>query len=116
MLEAYTLPAAALALGAGLLALRRRPGLTSWPALGPGLGAAFLPSLVSVLVSGEPQPWRRLALGAAALAVVLGGRPGAGRRLWCWARPRWCRWRCTSWPGAGTCRPAGSSWEWVGCC
>ncbi|MEW2591832.1 hypothetical protein AB0893_15575 [Micromonospora aurantiaca] len=73
VLEAYTLPAAALALGAGLLALRRRPGLTSWLALGPGLGAAFLPSLVSVLVSGEPQPWRRLALGAAALAVVLGG-------------------------------------------
>ncbi|MFF0874703.1 SCO7613 C-terminal domain-containing membrane protein [Micromonospora aurantiaca (nom. illeg.)] len=81
VLEAYTLPAAALALGAGLLALRRRPGLTSWLALGPGLGAAFLPSLVSVLVSGEPQPWRRLALGAAALAVVLGG---AARR---WQAP-----------------------------
>ncbi|MBU8856840.1 MULTISPECIES: hypothetical protein [unclassified Micromonospora] len=81
VLEAYTLPAAALALGAGLLALRRRSGLTSWPALGPGLAAAFLPSLVSVLVSGEPQPWRRLALGAAALAVVLGG---AARR---WQAP-----------------------------
>ncbi|MEU9512809.1 SCO7613 C-terminal domain-containing membrane protein [Micromonospora sp. NPDC048169] len=79
--EAYTLSAAALALGAGLLALRRRPGLTSWLALGPGLVAAFLPSLVSVLVSGEPQPWRRLALGAAALAVVLGG---AARR---WQAP-----------------------------
>ncbi|MGC4897512.1 SCO7613 C-terminal domain-containing membrane protein [Micromonospora sp. DT31] len=73
VLEAYTVPAAALALGAGLLALRRRPGLTSWLALGPGLGAALLPSLVSVLVAGEPQPWRRLALGAAALVVVLGG-------------------------------------------
>ncbi|WP_223201320.1 SCO7613 C-terminal domain-containing membrane protein [Micromonospora sp. M42] len=81
MLEAYTLPAAALALGAGLLALRRRPGLTSWLTLGPALGAAFLPSLVSVLVSGEPQPWRRLALGAAAVAVVLGG---AARR---WQAP-----------------------------
>ncbi|MEU1810109.1 SCO7613 C-terminal domain-containing membrane protein [Micromonospora aurantiaca (nom. illeg.)] len=81
VLEAYTLPAAVLALGAGLLALRRRPGLTSWLALGPGLAAAFLPSLVSVLVSGEPQPWRRLALGAAALAVVLGG---AARR---WQAP-----------------------------
>ncbi|MCM1019031.1 SCO7613 C-terminal domain-containing membrane protein, partial [Micromonospora sp. XM-20-01] len=81
VLEAYTLPAAALALGAGLLALRRRPGLTSWLTLGPALGAAFLPSLVSVLVSGEPQPWRRLALGAAAVAVVLGG---AARR---WQAP-----------------------------
>ncbi|KAB1907992.1 hypothetical protein F8279_08545 [Micromonospora sp. AMSO1212t] len=73
VLEAYTLPAAALALGAGVLALRRRPGLTSWLALGPGLGAALLPSLVSVLVLGEPQPWRRLALGAAAVAVVFAG-------------------------------------------
>ncbi|MCZ7427517.1 hypothetical protein O7607_17410 [Micromonospora sp. WMMA1949] len=81
VLEAYTLPAAALALGAGLLALRRRPGLTSWLTLGPGLGAAFLPSLVSVLALGEPQPWRRLALGAAAVAVVLGG---AARR---WQAP-----------------------------
>ncbi|WP_439427215.1 SCO7613 C-terminal domain-containing membrane protein [Micromonospora sp. LA-10] len=81
VLEAYTLPAAALALGAGVLALRRRPGLTSWLALGPGLGAALLPSLVSVLVLGEPQPWRRLALGAAAVAVVLAG---AARR---WQAP-----------------------------
>ncbi|MFE2614945.1 SCO7613 C-terminal domain-containing membrane protein [Micromonospora chalcea] len=81
VLEAYTLPAAALALGAGVLALRRRPGLTSWLALGPGLGAALLPSLVSVLVLGEPQPWRRLALGAAAVAVVFAG---AARR---WQAP-----------------------------
>ncbi|MFI7213921.1 SCO7613 C-terminal domain-containing membrane protein [Micromonospora maritima] len=73
VLEAYTVPAAVLALAAGLVALRHRPGLTSWLALGPGLGAALLPSLVSVLVSGEPQPWRRLALGLAALGVVLGG-------------------------------------------
>ncbi|MDO3684218.1 SCO7613 C-terminal domain-containing membrane protein [Micromonospora sp. C28ISP2-4] len=81
VLEAYTLPAAALAVGAGLLALRHRPGLTSWLALGPGLGAALLPSLVSVLVLGEPQPWRRLALGAAAVAVVFAG---AARR---WQAP-----------------------------
>ncbi|SBT46920.1 SCO7613 C-terminal domain-containing membrane protein [Micromonospora auratinigra] len=73
VLEAYTAPAAALALGAGLLALRTRPGLTSWLALGPGLAAALLPSLVSVLVAAEPQPWRRLALGVVALAAVLGG-------------------------------------------
>ncbi|MDO3702293.1 hypothetical protein Q3W71_11455 [Micromonospora sp. C28SCA-DRY-2] len=73
VLEAYTLPAAALALGAGTLALRTRPGLNSWLALGPGLAAGLLPSLVSVLVAPEPQPWRRLLLGAAALAVVLSG-------------------------------------------
>ncbi|WP_433312573.1 SCO7613 C-terminal domain-containing membrane protein [Micromonospora sp. CA-269861] len=73
VVEAYTLPAAALAVGAGLLALRTRPGLTSWPALGPGLVAALLPSLVSVLVGPDPQPWRRLLLGAAATGAVLAG-------------------------------------------
>ncbi|MGK5676148.1 SCO7613 C-terminal domain-containing membrane protein, partial [Micromonospora sp. URMC 106] len=73
VLEAYTVPAAVLALGAGVAALRTRPGLTSWLALGPGLAAALLPSLVSVLVAPDPQPWRRLLLGAAALGTVLAG-------------------------------------------
>ncbi|WFE31920.1 hypothetical protein [Micromonospora sp. WMMD975] len=73
VLEAYTVPLAVLALGAGLVALRHRPGLTSWLALGPGLGAALLPSLVSVLAAPDPQPLRRLALGVAALSAVLGG-------------------------------------------
>ncbi|MEU7616937.1 hypothetical protein AB0B27_12685, partial [Micromonospora rifamycinica] len=73
LLEAYTLPAAGLTLVAGLLALRARPGLTSWLALGPALAAGLLPSLVSVLVAPDPQPWRRLLLGAAALGVVLVG-------------------------------------------
>ncbi|MEU5724005.1 hypothetical protein ABZ783_19560 [Micromonospora sp. NPDC047738] len=81
VLEAYTVPAAALALGAGLVALRTRPGLNSWLALGPGLAAALLPSLVSVLAAPDPQPWRRLALGVVALGVVLGG---AARR---WQAP-----------------------------
>ncbi|MER7416297.1 hypothetical protein ABT346_05835 [Micromonospora peucetia] len=73
LLEAYTVPVAALALVAGVVALRNRPGLTSWLALGPGLAAALLPSLVSVLVAPDPQPWRRLLLGAAALGAVLAG-------------------------------------------
>lgn len=81
LLEAYTLPAAGLALAAGVVALRTRPGLTSWLALGPGLAAALLPSLVSVLFAPEAQPWRRLLLGAATLAVVLAG---AARR---WQAP-----------------------------
>ncbi|MFU8872056.1 SCO7613 C-terminal domain-containing membrane protein [Micromonospora sp. SL4-19] len=81
VLEAYTVPAAALALGAGLVALRTRSGLNSWLALGPGLAAALLPSLVSVLVAPDAQPWRRLALGAVALGAVLGG---AARR---WQAP-----------------------------
>ncbi|MEU3454472.1 hypothetical protein ABZ671_12820 [Micromonospora sp. NPDC006766] len=81
VLEAYTVPAAALALGTGLVALRTRPGLNSWLALGPGLVAALLPSLVSVLVAADPQPGRRLALGVAALGAVLSG---AARR---WQAP-----------------------------
>ncbi|MFC8847467.1 MULTISPECIES: SCO7613 C-terminal domain-containing membrane protein [unclassified Micromonospora] len=81
LLEAYTLPAAGLALAAGAVALRTRPGLNSWLALGPGLAAGLLPSGVSVLFAPDPQPWRRLLLGAGALAVVLAG---AARR---WQAP-----------------------------
>ncbi|MBO4209812.1 SCO7613 C-terminal domain-containing membrane protein [Micromonospora echinofusca] len=72
LLEAYTVPAALVALGAGWLALRTRPALGSWLVYGPGLAAALLPSLASVLVSGD-QVVRRLLLGAGALAVVLFG-------------------------------------------
>jgi hypothetical protein len=71
-LEAYTLPAAAVALLAGRLALRTRPALSSWTAYGPALAAALLPTLASVLV-GADQPMRRLLLGLAAMAVVLAG-------------------------------------------
>ncbi|WP_238359433.1 MULTISPECIES: SCO7613 C-terminal domain-containing membrane protein [Micromonospora] len=73
VLEAYTVPFAVLALGAGAVALRTRPGLTSWLALGPGLAAVLLPSLAAVLFGADPQPWRRLLLGAAALAATLLG-------------------------------------------
>ena len=70
--EAYTLPAAALALVAGHLALRARPGIGSWVGYGPGLAAALLPSLASILVA-DGQGLRRLLLGAGALLVVLAG-------------------------------------------
>ncbi|MDG4833114.1 hypothetical protein O7627_27965 [Solwaraspora sp. WMMD1047] len=74
VLEAYTLPAAGLGLLAGWFAVRTWPGLNSWIGYGPGLAAALLPSLASVLAAGE-QPWRRLLLGAGALvAVLLGAR------------------------------------------
>ncbi|WP_369122542.1 SCO7613 C-terminal domain-containing membrane protein, partial [Micromonospora craterilacus] len=73
VLEAYTVPLAVLALGAGAVALRTRPGFTSWLALGPGLAAVLLPSLAAVLFGSDPQPWRRLLLGAAALAATLLG-------------------------------------------
>jgi hypothetical protein len=72
VLEAYTLPAAAVALLAGWLVARRRPALRSWTAYGPGLLAGFGPSAATLLV-GEGMPVRRLALGVAALVVVLAG-------------------------------------------
>jgi hypothetical protein len=72
VIEAYTLPAAAVGLLAGWLAVRRRSDLSSWVAYGPALAAALLPSLGAVLTA-EGQPLRRLLLGAGALAVVLAG-------------------------------------------
>ncbi|MEE6257173.1 SCO7613 C-terminal domain-containing membrane protein [Plantactinospora sonchi] len=72
LVEAYTLPAAVLAVLVGWLAARAWPGLNSWIGYGPGLAAALLPSLVSVLVA-DGQPERRLLLGAGALVTVLIG-------------------------------------------
>jgi hypothetical protein len=69
-LEAYTVPAAAVALLAGLRSRRGR--VSSWVAYGPALAAALLPSLASILVA-DGQYLRRLLLGLAALAVLLAG-------------------------------------------
>ncbi|WP_203786649.1 SCO7613 C-terminal domain-containing membrane protein [Paractinoplanes rishiriensis] len=69
-LEAYTIPASAVALLAGLRARRGR--VSSWVAYGPALAAALLPSLASILVA-DGQYLRRLLLGLAALAVLLAG-------------------------------------------
>ncbi|MER5453311.1 hypothetical protein ABT008_00835 [Micromonospora sp. NPDC002389] len=73
VVEAYTVPAAVLALVFGAVAMRTRPGLRSWLALGPGLVALLLPSLAALLVNADDQPWRRLLLGVAALVVTLVG-------------------------------------------
>jgi hypothetical protein len=72
VVEAYSIPAAALALLAGLLTRRRRSGLGSWTAYGPALTVALLPSLTSIAGSDGQYP-RRLILGLAALAILLAG-------------------------------------------
>jgi hypothetical protein len=71
VVEAYTLPFAAVALFCGWLAARDRP-IGSWIAYGPALLAAFLPSLAPAL-SVDASVVRRVVVGAAALAVVLIG-------------------------------------------
>ncbi|WP_460546497.1 SCO7613 C-terminal domain-containing membrane protein [Glycomyces halotolerans] len=68
-LEYYTGPPAALLFGLGVWRLTRRPEAGSWAALGPALAVGLGPSLLLALDSAEPV--RRVALGAAALAVVV---------------------------------------------
>jgi hypothetical protein len=72
LVEAYTLPLSLVALLAGWAALRARPDLRSWVAYGPALAAGFLPSL-AMIISVPGSPGRRLALGAAAIVVVVLG-------------------------------------------
>ena len=70
-LEAYSIPAAAVALLAGRRSRRTAPR-SSWAAYGPALAAALLPSLASIAFTDGQYP-RRLLLGIAALAVLLAG-------------------------------------------
>jgi hypothetical protein len=72
LLEAYTLPAAAVALAAGVSMRRERPHPSSWLTFGPGLAVALLPSL-GVAVGGAGGAARPLLLTGAALLVVLAG-------------------------------------------
>ena len=61
---------AALVVG-GLIDLGRRPALRSWPALGPGLVVALVPSLLADY--GQTTIPRIILLGIAAIAVLLFG-------------------------------------------
>jgi hypothetical protein len=72
--EAYLLPAAAVALAAGVAARRGPEPPGSWAAYGPGLAVALAPSL-ALAVDGDGLA-RPLLLGAGALAAVLAGARG----------------------------------------
>lgn len=67
-LEAYTLPLALAALGAGWLLGRGRPAWTSWQRYGVALWTGFAPSL-ALLAIQHADPARRFLLGLVALAV-----------------------------------------------
>ena len=141
VLEAYTLPAAGVALGAGLAARRGRPPHPgSWPAYGPGLALALGPSLALAVDGGWPA--RPLLLSGGALLVVLaGGRSrlqaplvlGAATLLALGSTPPgpWPRgcpagspsgaraWRCcgwgrprnAGWPGSASCAGGSRTWN-----
>lgn len=71
VLEAYTLPAAAVMLGAGVLRRRAHHGVGSWAAYGPGLALALGPSLLVALDRGGTA--RPLGVIAGSVACVLVG-------------------------------------------
>lgn len=71
VVEAYSLPAAVLAGGAGWWRMRQHPDLGSWPALGPALLVAAVPS-TSVAIA-ESAVLRPLVVLGGAVAVTLAG-------------------------------------------
>lgn len=69
--EAYTLPLGALALAAGTYAAHRKPEVSTWLLLGPGLALALLPSVPQALV--DPTDLRALLLGLGGVVTLLLG-------------------------------------------
>ncbi|WP_415003105.1 SCO7613 C-terminal domain-containing membrane protein [Aeromicrobium sp.] len=69
VLEVYTLPFAAAALGAGAVAMARSASVPTWLALGPGLLFAVVPS--ALLAYAGPVSVRALLVGLVA-AVLIG--------------------------------------------
>ena len=69
--EAYTLPLGAVALAAGIYAALRKPDLSTWVTLGPGLTMALLPSVPQALA--DPTELRALLLGLGAVITLLVG-------------------------------------------
>lgn len=74
LVEAYSLPAAALLGLAGWWQMRRDPTTGSWPALGPALVVAAMPSAVVAIV--EPDAIRPMAVLGVAVAVTIAGATG----------------------------------------
>lgn len=70
--ELVTVPIAAVLVLHGIRSLRARPELRSWPAVGVGSALLLLPSLVFDFALDNVL-WRVIALGVAALAVLLAG-------------------------------------------
>jgi hypothetical protein len=69
--DVVTVSVGAALLGAGAIRMRRSPAMRSWPALGPGLAVLLVPALVADWT--EPELWRLVALGIAAVVAVIAG-------------------------------------------
>ncbi|MFF2495159.1 SCO7613 C-terminal domain-containing membrane protein [Agromyces sp. NPDC058064] len=69
--DLVTAPIGLAFVAAGAVALRRSPGLGSWPALGTGLAILLVPPLLADFL--DPELWRNVALGVVALATLLAG-------------------------------------------
>ena len=70
--EAFTAPVALALVVEGARRLHRDPRVRSWPALGIGLVLLVVPSLVFDFAARN-ELWRVIALGAAALVILLAG-------------------------------------------
>jgi hypothetical protein len=71
VVEAYSLPVAALALVVGLVRLRRQPDSPSWLTVGPAVSAGLLPSAFATV--GDPSLTRPVVVLAVAAAVMVAG-------------------------------------------
>lgn len=71
VVEAYSLPLAALAALVGAVRLAREPGAPSWATAGPALGAALIPSALATI--DDPSLLRPLLVLAAGAVVVTFG-------------------------------------------
>ncbi len=71
VVEAYTLPLAALLLAVGLVRLHRAPDTASWATVGPAASAALLPS--AAVAAAQPTFLRAGLVLVAGAAVLVGG-------------------------------------------
>lgn len=69
--DVVTVPVGAALIGAGAARMRLDRALRSWPALGPGLAVVLVPALLADWT--DPDLWRLVALGIAAVVTVVAG-------------------------------------------
>jgi hypothetical protein len=69
--DVVTVPIGVALIATGAIRMGRTPTLGSWPALGPGLAVLLIPALLADWF--DPELWRIVALGVAAVAAVVLG-------------------------------------------